>query len=197
MQLSTRIKNILLLVALLILWFFVQKQETPPTTSDNKPFQEQPTIDIPPLVKEKTPPPNKQTPPSKTTETAPKKDSETAPTRTPPSPKTKVPTPKKTTPSPPPNTADRFENSRLSYTRHARCRMDCRYISESEINDILRNGKINQRKSKPYDSPCPSYALEGRTEDNQQVRIVFADCDGVTKVITAIDLDTDHYCKCD
>ena len=86
---------------------------------------------------------------------------------------------------------------KLIYTRHAECRMDCRYISESEIKDILKRGKINHRKSKPYDAPCPSYAVEGVTKDNQEVRIVFAKCDYATKVITAIDLGRKYSCHCD
>lgn len=87
-------------------------------------------------------------------------------------------------------------DNELIYTKHARCRMDCRYISESEIKDILYNGKVNDRKSKPYDAPCPTYALEGVTDDQQTVRIVFADCDDVTKVITAIDLKNKYNCYC-
>ncbi len=85
----------------------------------------------------------------------------------------------------------------LVYTKHAKCRMDCRYISKSEVEDILRNGKVNWRKSDSNDSPCPSYALEGRTKDGQQVRVVFADCNNATKVVTAIDLGRSYDCVCD
>ena len=89
-----------------------------------------------------------------------------------------------------------LKDDKLIYTKHARCRMDCRTISESEIQNILDNGKINHRKSKPNDSPCPSYAIEGDTNDGQEVRIVFAMCDNVTKVITAIDLENKYECYC-
>lgn len=114
----------------------------------------------------------------------------------------KTPTKTKTKPktkTPPPNTVNsNLLSERLIYTRHARCRMGCRYISEDEIAYILRNGKINKRKSKPHDAPCPTYALEGITpKDKQEVRIVFAACDDVTKVITAIDLENEYQCHCD
>lgn len=101
--------------------------------------------------------------------------------------------------TPPPNTVNsNLLSERLIYTRHARCRMGCRYISEDEIAYILRNGKMNKRKSKPHDAPCPTYALEGITpKDKQEVRIVFAACDDVTKVITAIDLENEYQCHCD
>ncbi len=84
----------------------------------------------------------------------------------------------------------------LQYTKHARCRMGCRFIDESEVEFIVRHGKVNERKSDRKDSPCPTFSLEGFTKDNQEVRIVFADCDNTTKVITAIDLGEDHKCHC-
>lgn len=85
---------------------------------------------------------------------------------------------------------------KMYYTRHAKCRMDCRFISESEIKEIMSSGKINHRKSDPQDAPCPTYALEGITSEKQEVRIVLAACDNETKVITVIDLGTDHHCDC-
>lgn len=89
-----------------------------------------------------------------------------------------------------------MQQKRLVYTRHAECRMDCRYISESEVKAALRNGRINERKSKPNDQPCPTYAVEDNTADGQTVRIVFADCDKVVKVVTAIDLKGEYDCYC-
>lgn len=87
--------------------------------------------------------------------------------------------------------------SHLVYTKHARCRMDCRKIDESEVKEILEKGTINNDKSDPADKPCPSYALEGTTHDNQRVRIVFASCNtDEVKVVTCIDLDTDWECAC-
>lgn len=84
----------------------------------------------------------------------------------------------------------------IEYTRHAQCRMECRRISRSEVEDIMRNGKINYRKSNVNEKPCPTYALEGTTADNQRVRIVFAQCDFKTKVVTCIDLGRDWACDC-
>src|SRR6185503_18661379 len=37
----------------------------------------------------------------------------------------------------------------LILTRHARCRMDCRHITEKEIREILEGGEINYKKSEP------------------------------------------------
>lgn len=86
---------------------------------------------------------------------------------------------------------------RLVFTKHARCRMECRFFSEKEVREILKSGEINQQKSKPNDTPCPSYALEGVTSDGQEARMVFATCDNSTmKVVTCIDLETDYKCSC-
>jgi hypothetical protein len=86
--------------------------------------------------------------------------------------------------------------SYIEYTEHAKCRMQCRKISQAEVEEIMRDGKINYAKSEVNDSPCPTYALEGITKDDQRVRIVFAQCDLKTKVVTSIDLDTDWECHC-
>ncbi|KXK47042.1 MAG: hypothetical protein FNNCIFGK_02344 [Bacteroidia bacterium] len=84
----------------------------------------------------------------------------------------------------------------LEYTQHARCRMQCRNISEAEVNEILRNGTINYKKSNLNDKPCPTYAIEGNTNDGQKVRIVFAACKSTTRVVTTIDLGVEHECDC-
>lgn len=87
--------------------------------------------------------------------------------------------------------------SALQYTKHARCRMDCRQISEAEVRDILQNGKLNAGKSDPADKPCPTYALEGYSrQDQQHLRIIFAQCDNTTRVVTCIDLDREFTCNC-
>jgi hypothetical protein len=84
----------------------------------------------------------------------------------------------------------------LDYTAHARCRMDCRQISKEEVEEIMKTGKVNYSKSNVKANPCPAYALEGETSDDQFVRIVFGQCDTKTKVITVIDLRTDWTCAC-
>ncbi len=84
----------------------------------------------------------------------------------------------------------------LEYTQHAKCRMECRRITQEEVKDILQNGQINYRKSEARGRPCPTYALEGYSADKQHLRIVFAQCDTKTKVVTCIDLDTEFECHC-
>jgi len=82
------------------------------------------------------------------------------------------------------------------YTKHARCRMGCRHIDESEILDILHNGTINYHKSDLQSKPDPKYALEGYTHDNQKVRIIFAPSKRGMVVITCIDINGEWQCDC-
>jgi len=97
-------------------------------------------------------------------------------------------------------TAGDWRHHKIIYTSHARCRMDCRDITEEEVEYILENGSINEAKSQEeneeIEGHCQPYALEGNTKDGQHVRIVFGACEKITKVITAIDLGKEHECNC-
>jgi hypothetical protein len=97
------------------------------------------------------------------------------------------------------NTTDDGELNRhppkLIYSKHARCRMDCRHIDESEVEEILDEGTINYNKIEKSEKG-KSYPLEGVTHDKQRVRIVFAPKNENLVVVTVIDLDKDWYCDC-
>jgi hypothetical protein len=84
----------------------------------------------------------------------------------------------------------------IIYSRHARCRMECRYIDESEVKEILAVGKLNENKIQ-HDKRGTTYPLEGITHDKQHVRIVFAPkANNAVEVVTCIDLDRDWPCDC-
>ncbi len=85
--------------------------------------------------------------------------------------------------------------SHIFYSKHARCRMECRHIDESEVKEILANGRINYDKIE-NDARGKTYPLEGVTHDQQHVRIVFAPKDDGLLVVTCIDLDRDWACDC-
>jgi hypothetical protein len=74
--------------------------------------------------------------------------------------------------------------------------MECRHISQAEVEHIMQIGKINYNKSDLQNTRCPRYAVEGITDDNQRVRIVYAQCNEKTEVVTVIDLDTEWQCHC-
>ncbi len=85
--------------------------------------------------------------------------------------------------------------TRIIFSKHAKCRMDCRKIDESEVKEILKNGTINHKKIQ-NDKRGKTYPVEGFTHDKQHVRIVFAPKDDGLVVVTVIDLDTEWKCDC-
>jgi Domain of unknown function (DUF4258) len=87
--------------------------------------------------------------------------------------------------------------SNINYSKHARCRMDCRHIDESEVKEILREGKVNYNKSELNGADCKKkYAVEGLTHDKQKVRIIFAPCNTEVTVVTVIDIGEEWPCDC-
>lgn len=76
----------------------------------------------------------------------------------------------------------------LEYTPMDSCKMQCNGITLEEIKTVLKTGKINYDKSSVREKPCGTYAVEGNTADGQNIRIIIADCDTISKVVTAIDL---------
>lgn len=74
--------------------------------------------------------------------------------------------------------------------------MACRDIDSTEVIEILETGSVNYNKTDTTGSRDPKFALEGRTHDGQEVRIIFAMARSKTVVVTVIDLDQDIECTC-
>ncbi|HEY0031344.1 MAG TPA: DUF4258 domain-containing protein [Bacteroidia bacterium] len=93
---------------------------------------------------------------------------------------------------------------KLEYSKHGACRMECRHINGAEIRELLGTGavqgkgKVNYDKSKVQDKPYPTYAIEGTTAAGKDLRIVIADCDTISRIVTVIDLKNDaDSCDCE
>jgi len=88
--------------------------------------------------------------------------------------------------------------SNIHYSKHAKCRMTCRHIDETEVKDILQNGTINYKKSNLNGDDChKKYAVEGTSKDNQKLRIIFAPCNTEVTVVTCIDIGEEWQCHCE
>jgi Domain of unknown function (DUF4258) len=89
----------------------------------------------------------------------------------------------------------RDENAEYFFTKHARCRMECRHITQREVKEIVRKADVNYSKSE-LDAPRgPKYALEGYTsKDKQHVRIIVAPKQKHLTIVTVIDLDEEWSC---
>jgi Domain of unknown function (DUF4258) len=81
------------------------------------------------------------------------------------------------------------------FTKHARCRMDCRSITQKEVKEIVRKAEVNYNKSDLDAAQGPKYALEGYTsKDRQHVRIIVAPKQKHLSIVTVIDLDKEWEC---
>ena len=86
--------------------------------------------------------------------------------------------------------------ARIAYTRHARCRMDCRHISEADIRSVLERGVINLAKSDARERPCPTLAVQGETAGGESIRVILAQCPSETRIITCYNLHKEFECHC-
>jgi hypothetical protein len=90
-----------------------------------------------------------------------------------------------------------FRNTNhLILTKHAKCRMDCRHITESEIKEIIHNGNVNYVKSERGNKGNDTYAIEGYSNEDQHLRVVVAPEEDGLVVVTCIDLDKEWPCNC-
>ena len=89
----------------------------------------------------------------------------------------------------------RDENAEYFFTKHARCRMECRHITQREVKEIVRKAEVNYTKSE-LDAPRgPKYALEGYTSiEKQHIRIIVAPKQKHLTIVTVIDLDEEWSC---
>ena len=90
-----------------------------------------------------------------------------------------------------------FRNiSHLILTKHVICRMGCRHITGEEIEEILKNGKVNYRKSGVGSRGDSTFALEGYSHENQHIRVIVAPESVGLVIITCIDLEHEWPCNC-
>ena len=100
--------------------------------------------------------------------------------------------------SPKAGRAASFRNSsHLILTKHAKCRMACRQITEGEIRQILEDGVINYKKSGIGSQGDSTFAVEGYSTEKQHIRVIVAPENDGMVIITCIDLDREWPCGCD
>lgn len=93
---------------------------------------------------------------------------------------------------------EQVNKSTFTYSEHARCILQCKGISEDEVQDILKHGEVNFSESDTRGVPCPSYAIEGVT-NNKKLRVVLTifERDSTVEITTAINLEGGKdTCRC-
>ena len=89
----------------------------------------------------------------------------------------------------------RDANADYYFTKHARCRMKCRHITQEEVKEIVQKANVNYNKSDLDGAQGAKYALEGTTSrDKQHVRIIVAPKERHLTIVTVIDLEEDWEC---
>lgn len=89
----------------------------------------------------------------------------------------------------------RDPSSDYYFTKHARCRMKCRHITQEEVKEIVQKAEVNYKKSELDAAQGPKYALEGVTSrDKQHVRIIVAPKQRHLTIVTVIDLENEWAC---
>ena len=86
--------------------------------------------------------------------------------------------------------------SHIEYTQHVECRMNCRHISKEDVSNVMQKGVIIYNRTNLRDKPCPTFALQGFTSSGENIRIIFAQCREVTKIVTCYNLKKDFNCDC-
>ncbi len=98
-----------------------------------------------------------------------------------------------------PNSAKMEELSwqKLQYTPHSGASKPCRNITEADIKQVLKNGKVNYSMSDVRHKPYSSYAVEGLSALGRKLRIMIDDVDTISKVTFTIDLSSEKdTCDC-
>ena len=89
----------------------------------------------------------------------------------------------------------KLKENEMVFSERSLCLLDCNDISREEVSQILLTGEVNFGKSRAKETPCPVYALEG-TVNNRELVILFASCDTITNLVSAIDLSKTLVCEC-
>ncbi len=84
----------------------------------------------------------------------------------------------------------------LHFTARAKCQMACRYVSKEEIEEIMKKGLINFNRSNRRRSPCPAFAMQGRTASGKSLMVLFAQCKDETTVMALYNLKDSASCNC-
>jgi hypothetical protein len=84
----------------------------------------------------------------------------------------------------------------LQFSDRAECQMKCRGISKMDIEEIMKKGVINFNRSNRRSSPCPSFALQGRTDGGKSLVVFFAQCTDETTVIGCFTPKDSTSCHC-
>jgi hypothetical protein len=83
-----------------------------------------------------------------------------------------------------------IQKSKIVYSVHAKCIMDCWQIDIENMRAIIKKGDVNFKESNVRNASRSSYAVDGELSGNRKIRIIVTTADSVATIETAIDLDS-------
>lgn len=85
---------------------------------------------------------------------------------------------------------EQVRKSQFRYSERVECNMKCRKITHAEVEEILRNGEVNFSESDTRGAIVPSYAIEGKTSANKNLRVLVTifERDSVAEITTVVNL---------
>lgn len=87
---------------------------------------------------------------------------------------------------------------KMEYSAKSDCLIKCLNLTEGELKQILKSGKVNYDVSEVHAKPYATYAVDGVTSTGSKYRITIADADTVSQVIAIVDLkSTTNSCNCE
>ena len=93
---------------------------------------------------------------------------------------------------------EQVSKSTFKYSGHAKCILQCKGISEEEVQEVLKNGDVNFSESDTRGVAVPTYAIEG-TSHNKKLRVLVTifERDSTAEITTAMNLDAGKdTCRC-
>lgn len=93
---------------------------------------------------------------------------------------------------------EQVNKSTFKYSEHAKCILQCKGISEEEVQEVLKTGEVNFSESDTRGVPCPSYAIEGTSHSKKlRVLVTVFERDSTAEITTAINMEAGQdTCKC-
>ena len=84
----------------------------------------------------------------------------------------------------------------IKLTPLAACRMKCLKVTEQHVREVLREGKIDMKKSQPSQKPCPVYHVTDVTKDGQKMEFLVQSCKDNIRILSLNNPSKNAACDC-
>ncbi len=82
------------------------------------------------------------------------------------------------------------------FSTQAECLMQCQHIDTATINKLFKDGDMLFSESSPREKPCGIYIMEGKSHQNETLRLTILDCENTTKITEVKVMGKTITCQC-